>query len=226
MALGLLRRAMALDPGLALAKANAVLCHVHRVAQGWAAPGEREEGARLARATFAAHGDDPFALALVADALAFLAFDLDGAREAAMRAVALNPNSAWTQNAAGWTGNRIGAPDAAIEHFRRAIRLGDPNPEPACLTGLGYSLLMTDSPEEALALGEQALRQVPALMSGHRVVTAALAWLGRREDAAAAALRLLGYAPKARADADFRRLYRDQGFAGRLIRAYREAGLP
>ena len=98
-ALALLRQALALDPGFGTAKAHVLLCTTQRVAQGWAAPGEREEGARLARETFAAHGDDPLALTCVANALALLAFDLDGALEAAMRAVALNPNSSWAQNA-------------------------------------------------------------------------------------------------------------------------------
>jgi hypothetical protein len=47
------------------------------------------------------------------------------------------------------------------------------------------------------------------LVSGHRAVIAALAFLGRKEEAMAAALRLRQFVPDARADADYRRLYRN-----------------
>ena len=81
-------------------------------------------------------------------------------------------------------------------------------------------------PDEALALGQQALRQVPAMAGGHRLVIAALTLLGRREESREAAQRFLRFVPDARTDANFRRFYRDQAFAERLIGAYREAGLP
>jgi hypothetical protein len=64
------------------------------------------------------------------------------------------------------------------------------------------------------------------LVSGHRAVIAALAFLGRKEEAMTAALHVRQFVPDARADADYRRLYRNQGFAEQPIRAYREAGLP
>lgn len=226
-AMALLRRAIALDPDFAPAKAHAVICIIQRAAQRWLVPGNLEEGARLAREACAAHGEDPRVLASAADGLGCLAYDLDGAQEAAMRAVALNPNSAWARYAAGWTNKWGGFPDAAIVHFQRALRLSPHDMDaPFGLAGLGYARLMQDSPAEALQFGERALRLMPAMAAGHRVVIAALDWLGRREDASAAALRFRGFVPNVRAAGNFRQLYRDQAFAERVIRSYRDAGLP
>jgi adenylate cyclase len=226
-ALALLGRAMALDPDYAPAKANALVCHVHRAAQGWALPGEREDAVRLAHEAQAAHTEDALTLAAVADTLGSLAFDLEGALKAARRAVALNPNSAWVQSSAGYAHCRSGAPEAAIAHFQRALKLTSRagSVVPIC-PGLGYACLMLGRPEEALAWGEKALQQAPAVASGHRVVIAALVELGRQDEAEAAARRYLQGVPNARANANVRRLYRDQVFAERLIRNLRTAGLP
>jgi hypothetical protein len=67
---------------------------------------------------------------------------------------------------------------------------------------------------------------MPILVSGHRVVIAALFELGRAEEAAAAARHYLRIAPGATASGHYRRVYRDQAFVERLIRAFRAAGLP
>jgi adenylate cyclase len=226
-AMALLRRALELDPAYGTAKANLLYCVMHRIGQGWAGPDEREEGARVAREAFATHGDDPLTLANVATALCFLAFDLDVGLEAATRAVGLNPNSAYAQHAAGWVHTMIGEPEIAIAHFQRAIRLSPHDSELGVFhAGLGFAHLAAGRPQAALDFGEKALRQMPILVSGHRVVIAALFELGRAEEAAAAARRYLRIVPGATASGHYRRVYRDQAFVERLIRAFRAAGLP
>ena len=101
-ALALLRRAMALDPGFAPAKALALHVHIQRANHGWDQPGERDEAIRLARDVLTAHGDDPSALASIVHVLGVFADDTAGALATARRALALNPHSAGVQTASGW----------------------------------------------------------------------------------------------------------------------------
>jgi adenylate cyclase len=228
-ALVLLRRAAALDPGFALAKALAAFCHTFRVVQGWEAPGDREEGLRLAREAVACDRDEPATLHCAARALVYLGFDHGAALAAVQRALALNPNSAEVQNTAGLVHNFLCRPTAAIEHFERAIRLSPLDPEMAdFFVGFSIAYSMAGRHEEALEFAKNALHEMPNWAVGHRQAITVLSSLGRREEAAAAALRFRQAAPAAaRVFADhWRRLYGDQGYAETRIRALREAGLP
>jgi adenylate cyclase len=229
VALVLLRRAMALDPDFAPAKAQALNVLVQRANHGWDQLGEREEGVRLARNALAAHGDDPLALSGAAYGLAVLADDAAGALAAATQALALNPHSAGVQTAAGWAKFWAGDTEAAIAHFRRAICL---SPHEAttdyAYAGLGFALLATGRSAEALACAEAALRKLPVNAPAHRARVAALHALGRREDAAAAARAYRAAIPGNAAvnEATIRKRIPDPEFAGRFARAIREAGLP
>ena len=228
-ALALLRRAMALDPGFAPAKALALLVHIQRANHGWDLPGERDETIRLARDVLTAHGDDPLALASIVHVLGVFADDSAGALATATRALELNPNSAAVQVAAGWADFWAGNAEASIVHFRRAIRL---SPQDIAVGyafgGLGFALLMAGHPAEALRCAETALRERPANSAAHRVKVAALHALGRREEATAA-VRDYQRAMPGKAgvnEATIRKRLPDPDFAERFARALRESGLP
>jgi adenylate cyclase len=225
--MALAQRALALDPDFVTPKLFILAGILQRATRGWSTPQERETAVRMAREAFATHGDDPNLLAKVADILGIIALDLDGSLDAASRAVALNPNSCWTRMALGWAHIRIGEPDTAIPHFEQSLRIHPYQPD-ACiaLAGLGYAHFMQHRIAEALACIEKALRQMPGMPTGHRLLIACLMELGRHVDAEIAAQRFLQVIPNARADPDLRRCYRDQGFAQRLIDACRAAGLP
>jgi adenylate cyclase len=228
-ALALLRQAVELDPGFGRAKALASFCHVIRAFQGWAGPHDPADGVRLAREALAADRDDPTILQLAARTLVILDRDRGAALAMIQRALSLNPNSADAHQAAGYIYYFLGNGAAAVAHFERALRLSPLDPEmPYMLSGLGHAHLVAGRPEEALAAGEQAVRERPDWGPAHRVVVTALAFLGRRAEAEAAVLRAQKLAPaSARVFADrTRALYADQAYAEARIRAMRDVGLP
>ena len=228
-ALDLFRRAVALDPDLAPAKAMAAYCHAIRFAYGRDQPADAEAASRLAREAIAAAPDDAEVLSWAAIALSYPGCEHGPALAAAERAVALNPNSAGAQSGLGWICTWLCRPDQAIEHFQRALRLCPLGPDlPHILTGLSLAHTVAGRPEAALDAARNALAERPGWITAHRSLVSALVLLGRREEAAAAARRYRALAPSAaRVLAEqTRRLWADPAFAEARIRALREAGLP
>jgi adenylate cyclase len=228
-ALGLFRRALALDPDLAPAAALAAACHMIRHALDRDRPGEAAEAGRLARAALAAGADDPDALAAAAVVLAYPGFDRAAALAAAERALALNPNSGVAQHCAGCVWAMLCRPEKAVEHLGRALRLSPLGPDAALVhTALSLAHLVAGRAAEALAAAERALAERPGWITAHRNRVTALVLLGRRAEAAEAARRYREVAPgAARVLAeDTRRQFADPAFAEVRIRTLREAGLP
>lgn len=228
-ALALLRDALALDPGFALAQGMAANCIAQRAAQGRAAPGEAEEAVRLAHAAVLAEPGDPETLALAATGLGYCALDAGAAHAAVGRALALNPNSAQALTIAGWVACWLCRPEEALAHLERAARLSPLSPELArVLSGIALAHLVAGRPEAALAAAGKALALQPDSSEPHRLLVLTLSRLGRHEDAVAAARRFREVAPAgARVAADVtRRLFSDRAFAEARIRALRAAGLP
>ena len=119
-------------------------------------------------------------------------------------------------------------PLVAIDHFHRAMRLSPVDPEKGiALSGIGMSYLMLERHEEALAWGENALREMPNYGSSYRVVIGALVGLGRLDEARAAARRLMEAFPTYTLTLQ-RQInpWRDEAFAERYIEALRIAGVP
>ncbi len=227
-ALALLRRAVSLDPGFGLGKAQLVGCLVQRVEKGWACPGDREEGVRLAYEVLGSNGADPLTLVCIVYAFGLLAQDADSAFDVAQRALMLNPNSALVQGAAGLTSAWACDPATSKAHFSRALQLSPCDPDVAYwIAGLARAELMAGRLDEAIPLAERAIRELPACVPAHRLLIAALSCLGRPGEASAAVDRLRAAMPRAIGfSADVvRRMYCDQGFAEMLIRAWRDAGL-
>lgn len=228
-ALALLRRSAAIDPEFALAKALAAFTQANRYEQGWIGPGDQAEGIRLAREAFAEGHDDPTVLTLAGRTFGFLAQDHERTLAAAERALEPNPNSAFVLGLAGWAMNYVARPNEAKAYFRRAIRLSPLDPERAyCFSGLAYAHLMTGDYEEGLAAGARAVREKPNRATQHRTVVAALYFLGRREELAAATAAYREAVPEGARVFTGRvsALYSDKGFAVNIIRALRAAGLP
>jgi TolB-like protein len=228
-ALALLHRAIYADPNFVLAKACAASCLARRVAHGWAKPGDRAEGVRLAREAASVDTNDPLTLICVADALGILARDATSAHAAASLALALHPNSIRIQNIVGWTNLWVGDGHAAISHFRDASRLGLHDPSGAYpLMGLAVAYYMIHRPADALTHAEAALRKLPDCVGAHQIMIAALIALGRKDAALAAVAKFRRVTPvfTHRVPAEFyRALYMDRAFAEGVIRALQEAGL-
>lgn len=228
-AIKLLHQALLIDPNFAPAKAHLLLCYIQRAAQGWDCPGENEDGTKIAREAIALHGSDPLILETAAHALNTLAFDAEGALEAATRALSLHPNSAWIHNAFGWANLWAGNPEIAGSHLAQAIRMNPYDPDIGyCYAGLGLSHLLAGHPGEALSWGRRALRCSPTMAAANHLVIGALIGLNRKDEAVIAAQLFRQVAPKAacvRANR-VRKIYCDRKQAEMIILGRRVAGLP
>ena len=196
VSIGLFRRAIEMDPGYAYAKALCAIAYALRSLQGWITDAEVAQGILLAEQALADHHDDPTILGYAGFSLSTLGHRHEEALHAIDRALALNPNSTRVLACAGWVRDYVGDARTAMEHFERAMRLSPLDPEMGyMLSGLGFAHLVAGDLENALGAGRKALQESPHLMSSHYLVTICLASLGRMNEAAAAAARLLQLDP-------------------------------
>ena len=195
--LRLLRRAVALDPDFEAAKGALAELAVIRASQGWAEEGEGEEAVHLAREIAQAGGrEDPSTLAAAGYALSYLGRDYAAGLAAGERAVLRAPNSASVLFLSGWT--RIYAEEwqGAILQIGKAMRLSPIDPSTCYFfTALSGAHFVGQAYEEASTWARRAIRERPSLLSGHRLLTASLARLGRAEAAREALRALLAVAP-------------------------------
>jgi TolB-like protein len=123
-ALGLLERAIALDPEFALAQALAASCHSQFVLHEWADADEHQRrGLQCAELALRHGSDDAVVLAWVSNAVS--EFDETRARAVALidRAIALNPGYAYGWFVSGIHRMADGEGEAAIARFEMAGRL-------------------------------------------------------------------------------------------------------
>jgi adenylate cyclase len=226
--LGLLYRAIEMDPGYSLAKAMCAYTYLLRKAQSWATDVEIEEGLRLAEEALADHHDDPATLSYAGQSLSYLGLRHEEALHAIDRALTLNTNSARTLLAAGWVRGYVGDAAIAIEHFQRAMRLSPLDPAMAyVLAGLGYAYLIAGKYEDALSAGLKSLLENPRWTPSHRLVVVCLVQLGRLDEARVAANRIMELRPETTISAIRLQIaYKDQAFKERYISALRVAGIP
>jgi adenylate cyclase len=122
-ALELLDRAMEIDPDYALASALAAWCHAQLVMHNGthALAQEKAWALRLAERAAILDSEDPLVLTARC-AVHTMAREFDAADVLLARAVALDPTSGWAWERSGWLSTYVGKPQAAIEHFSRAIQ--------------------------------------------------------------------------------------------------------
>jgi adenylate cyclase len=227
-ALAHVERALRLEPDYAVAAGLGAWACTLRVAQNWSVDFETEKrrGMELARLAIAKGGQDAAALAYGGYAIAFLGEEFEEGLSVLDRAISLNPNRAMALSNAGWVRCYIGQAVDAIDDFERVIRL---SPREITLfrvqTGLAFAHLLLEEFEEAVSWGRRALDNNPNYTPSHRALAAALAHLGRVEEARAVGTRLLALVP------DFtpfneKRLFRKSGKLPLILEGLRLAGLP
>jgi adenylate cyclase len=197
-ALGLLRRAIAIDPNFALAMALASWCVTNMVDVGWLHRGHPDvaEAIQYARIALAIGRDDPTTLRLAAPPTAFLGGDIDAGRMAIERAVMLNPNSAATLVIRGVF--RLFADEWAIarDEFTRAMRLSPFDTEMRImLWGLSVAVSELGEVEEALEFARRAIATRRGEAYGRPIQIHCLVQLGRVEEARESASALLKERP-------------------------------
>jgi adenylate cyclase len=227
-ALLLLEQITSADPGYAQPYALKAWCYVYYIAQGWSRDPSTDSlhGIAAARSAIERERDDPTVLWMSAQAIGYLAHDLETALSLLDRALVLNPSCAPAYTMSGWVRCWAGRQQEAIPHFHRAMRLSPfDRTMVAMLSGLAVALCMEGRYEESVTWAQRALSEQNTWAASYRPLIASLAHLGRMNEAQRMVEHLLGQDPGYRI-ARVKLLYwASRGF-DRYLEGLIKAGLP
>jgi TolB-like protein/class 3 adenylate cyclase len=185
-AIGLLKRALAIDPTYAPAAALIGWSRIHQISHGRSpiSSSETTEAVTFARQALEAGKDDPDALWMAAFTLFIFVGEHAIAATAIDRALTLNPNSAHAWMARGYVSSARGQPDAAIEALERAIRLNPLDRLSRTFTnGIAVAHLVAGRYDEALDWADRTLLEEPGYTAALRAKAVACAYLDRIDEA-------------------------------------------
>jgi adenylate cyclase len=195
----LARQALAIDPSYAPAAALVGWCQARQRAMGWRALSDQDigEACRLARQALAAERDDAETISQAAYTLFYLAGEAAIAAAALDRALALNPNAALAWLIRGNIHALCNQPEPAIEAIERARRLSPFDPYTANYAHtIAIAHLAARRLDQAIEWADRTLHDQPRMATTMRLKVAALAHLGRLDEAHAELSRLLVINPK------------------------------
>jgi adenylate cyclase len=234
-AIGLLRKAIEIDPRYAVAYANLAWCHWLFVAQGWM---DRSNPAladldQLVQTGLMLGRDDSEVLVAVAPLVALPGGDFSRGMALMEKAIRLNPNSAMAFRMAGMLYAFAGDTKSALNSLARADRL---NPlEGGVSTNLGYTLahFVAGNDESVIESTRLTLRDQPNQVPSLRYRAASLGLLGRAEEGRQVVQRILELVPEftiARArrhiEFDLNNGFKVPGVADRFYEGLRRSGAP
>jgi adenylate cyclase len=195
-ALPLLESALSLESDYAAALGYAAWCHESLFLRAGLREENRAAMSRYARAALACGRDDATALTLAGFCIGLIEHDRAAAFQAFEMALALSPSSAFTyifgSTLLGWSGEA----ERAIDWGRRALRLSPFDPLGFIAWGgicLGH--FARGHAAEAAEAARKAIQVNPAFSINHMLLAAALAKLGKIDDAKAAAARAMELQP-------------------------------
>jgi TolB-like protein len=225
-ALVLLERAVELDPGYALAHGNAAMCHHCLFLRAGLREVDRAASIRHARSAILHGQDDASALTLAGFSIGMDGHDRKAAFTALEAALAISPSSALTYILGsvilGWSGEA----ERAIEWSERGMRLSPFDPWAfAAFDAQAMSHLLRGRHEEACRAAYKSVHANPAHSIAYVQLAAALAKLGRLEEARAAAARVRELHPSFRYGRQFAAVNCDPALAECLGDALHAAGL-
>jgi adenylate cyclase len=196
-ALGLLDRAIELDPRYAPALALAANCRFVIDLHNWTndLATNRRNGLRLAREALQSGPDDPVALILAGFVLGYFGEDVDAALRLVERGLALNPGYAFGWGVSADVNLYAGHTDVAIERYETCLRLDPRGNRGIPLTGIGIAHFFNKSFEEALKKLLLSVQELPSHMSTYRFLAASYAHLGRLTEARELIERLRAMTP-------------------------------
>jgi TolB-like protein len=230
-ALAFFKRAIELDPDFASAYAMGGYCYVRsKVFRLLIDPAkETAEAGRLAQRAMELGRDDALAVGTAGMVFAYVVRDLDVSAALIDRALVLNPNLAPTWFYSGLVKLWLGEPDAAIEHFARAMRLSPvDHGMPSMQAAMADALIHAKRYDEASTWAAMAIREAPNYHNGLRAAAASNALAGRLELAqkATAQLRQLDPALRVSMLKGIQGPYRRLEDIARYEEGMRKAGLP
>ncbi|WP_046867620.1 adenylate/guanylate cyclase domain-containing protein [Microvirga massiliensis] len=226
-ALQLLEETTRNDPGYAQPYALKAWCYVYYIAQGWSRDPATDGtlGIKAARAAIEREREDPTVLWMSAQAIGYLAHDIDTALFLLDRALVLNPSSAPAYTMSGWVRCWAGRPHEAIPHFHCAMRLSPfDRTMVAMLSGLALALCMDGKYEESIEWAQRAVNEQENWTASYRPLISSLAHLGRMDEARCGIEQLLARDPDYRVSS-VRSLYRPSPGADRYLQGLIKAGL-
>lgn len=226
-ALTLLERAIALEPTYALAHGNAAMCHHRLFLRAGLQEANRTASIRHARSAIIHGQDDAAALTLAGFSLGMDGHDRGAAFTALEAALAISPSSALTYILGsvilGWGGDA----ERAIEWSEHGMRLSPFDPWTfAAFDAQAMSHLLRGRYEDGCRAAYKSVQANPAHSITYVQLAAALAKLGRLEEARAAAARVLELQPSFRYGRQFAGVNCAPELASILGSALRDAGLP
>ena len=226
-ALALLHRALELEPDYALAHGNAAMCHHCLFLRAGLTEEDRAASVRHARSAIIHGQDDAHALTLAGFSIGMDGHDRAAAFTALEAALAISPSSALTYILGavlfGWGGEA----ERAIEWSERGMRLSPFDPWAfAAFDAQAMSHLLCGRYDEACRAAYRSVQANPAHSITYVQLAAALAKLGRLEEARAAAARVLELHPTFRYSRQFAGVNCAPALAQCLGDALRLAGLP
>lgn len=192
-ALGLLEKALKIDPEYPLALALAGWCHAQRSVYNWADDLAASQSTARTLAEHAADlsGDDPLILAVLGTVHTFVR-NYGTARVLLERALVLDPNCAWAWSRLAWVENYADQPQRAIENFERALRLSPIDPMNFNnYAGLASAHEILQDYDNAAALYRRALLERPNASWIYRNLASSLSGSGRIDEARQAFAEML-----------------------------------
>lgn len=226
-ALVLLERALALDPDYALAHAYAAMCHHNRFLRGGLREAERDESVRHAQAAISNGQDDALALTFAGFSIGMDAHDRTAAFTAFDAALAVSPSSALTYILGSVIRGWAGEAERAIDWARKGLRL---SPFDSWAFAAHHSLFLGSFKLErfgdAADAAYKAVQANPAHSISYMLLAAALARLGKTDEAKAAASTVLRLQPNFGYGRQFQGVDCEPSLAAGLGSALRTVGLP
>jgi|KBSMisStandDraft_5_1062788.scaffolds.fasta_scaffold23246_4 adenylate cyclase len=223
-------KAIALDPGFAIAHAKAAYCINMRKVNGWLGDPETEsaQACRLARRALDLGRDDAATLVVAGYVLAYVGGELDAGAEFIGRALMLNPNLAEGWASSSWIQVCLGNPQAALEHVATAMRLSPADPR-AYVFHLFTSMahLSAGNADQAIESAKRVLHDKPVL-GAMRILAISCALAGRLDEARSVLARMSALDPTLRLSNIGRVIppYRRPQDRDRYLEGLRAAGLP
>jgi TolB-like protein len=226
-ALDLLDRAIELDPAYALAHGNAAMCHHCLFLRAGVKETNRAASIHHARAALIHGQDDAAALTLAGFSVGMDGHDRSAAFTAMDAALAISPSSALTYILGGVLLGWGGEAERAIEWSEQGVRLSPFDSWAfAAFDAQAISHLLRGRYDEACRAAYKSVQANPAHSITYVQLAAALAKLGRLEEAKAAAARVLELHPTFRYSRQFAAVNCAPALAQTLGDALRAAGLP
>jgi adenylate cyclase len=187
-AIGLFKEAIALDPTLSIARAYLATILTQAIHFGWV-KGTRDEwdtAMSLAESSVRLDPRSSFAFQILAY-LHALEGHYEAAMDAAKRAVGLNPYDMGARGVLGACHLYCGEHRAAVELFTMAAQRGNSDPRYQFAAFNAFSHYLLGQYDASLSWAREALYANPNHLQALTIRTAALAQLGRAEEAANAA---------------------------------------